>query len=208
VVGFTKPGTLNTTATTISNAQGTSGANIQLKMSCSTNVTGSGGAVVSESSYAKTNAALAITISENQSCFILAKGGFACAQTSSKSLLFDASSGTFDYNGTTFKVNGRDFLNSKGQIVTTGSGYVQLSRIGQVVTCKLNIPKANLSSSAIIPSGYRPTIGIDVVCTTGNSSTAYLVTISSNGSITSAALPNNTVAYGVVSYVTADNYPS
>ena len=208
VVGFTKTGTLNTTARTISKTRGTSGQNITLKMTVSTSVTGSGGAVSSESSYAKTNAALAVTVSQNQSCFVLADGGFACAQSSTKSLLFDAAAGTFDYNGSTFKINGRDFLNSKGQTVTTGSGYVQLSRIGQVVTCKLNIPKSSLSTSAIIPSGYRPTIAVEVVCTTGNSSTAYLVTVGSNGSITSAALPNNSVAYGVVTYVTADSYPS
>lgn len=208
IVGFTNTGTLNTTARTLSKTRGTSGQNITLKMTVSTSVTGSGGAVSTENSYAKTNAALAVTVSQNQSCFILADGGFACAQSSSKSLMFDAASGTFDYNGSTFKVNGRDFLNSKGQTVTTGSGYVQLSRIGQVVTCKLNIPKSSLSTSAIIPSGYRPTIAVETVCTTGNSSTAYLVTIGSNGSITSSALPNNSVAYGVVSYVTADSYPS
>ena len=205
---FNKNQTFNTTAKTISNVSGSSAQYIQLKITGTITTTGSGGTITYSDSYVKTTAALTVTVSENQSCFILAKGGFACAQTSTKSLLYDAAAGTFDYNGTTFKINGRDFLNSKGQIVTTGSGYVQLSRIGQVVTCKLNIPKSNMSTSAIIPSGYRPTINFDVLCTTGNSSTAYLVTVGSNGSITSAALPNNTVAYGVVSYVTSDAYPS
>ena len=186
----------------------TAGNRIQLIATLSSAATGST-AVTSRADYYELAAQMVATNSENNSCFILANGGFECAYSATKALFFNAINGLFSFQGSNFQINGKDFAVDKTKTVTLGSGSLIIQRIGFLVTMKITIPKAYLASSGVIPTGYRPSIATTVlVCTASADGTVYQLDISTSGGMTCGSLPNNTIAYGSATYICTESYPS
>ena len=204
---FENSQTLTVPAASVNNVQITSGNRIQLIATLSSSATGST-AVTSRADYYELAAQMVATNSENNSCFILANGGFECAYTATKALFFDAINGLFSFQGSNFQINGKDFAVDKTKTVTLGSGSLSIQRIGFLVTMKITIPKAYLGSG-VIPTGYRPSIATTVlVCTAAADGTVYQLDISTSGGMTCGSLPNNTIAYGSATYICTESYPS
>lgn len=205
---FENSQTLTVPATSVNNVQITAGNRIQLIATLSSSATGST-AVTSRADYYELAAQMVATNSENNSCFILANGGFECAYSATKALFFNAINGLFSFQGSNFTINGKDFAVDKTKSVTLGNGSLQLQRIGFLVTVKITIPKAYLASSGVIPTGYRPSIATTVlVCTAAADGTVYQLDISTGGGMTCGSLPNNTIAYGSATYICTESYPS
>lgn len=205
---FENTQTLTVPAASVNNVQITSGNRIQLIATLSSSATGST-AVTSRADYYELAAQMVATNSENNSCFILANGGFECAYSATKALFFNAINGLFSFQGSNFLINGKDFAVDKTKTVALGSGSLIIQRIGFLVTMKITIPKAYLATSGVIPSGYRPSIATTVlVCTAAADGTVYQLDISTSGGMTCGSLPNNTIAYGSATYICTETYPS
>ena len=88
------------------------------------------------------------------------------------------------------------------------SRYISLNRIGNLVMCKIaSLTKSYLNSN-YIPSGYRPFANCDFLGYSGNTNdVVYSATITTSGSITCSSLPNNTVLWGMATYICTEPYP-
>ena len=208
--GFSSYITPMTSARTIG-ITANAGSVISLKAVLSTSISPAPNRPISKNNYYELMSSLSVTISEVKSCFVLAKGGFACASSSDKSLIYNADNGILDYHGVGFKINNADYGKTAGRVVSglgSNNGRIELKRVGHLVTCKI----AQLSKSALnsnyIPSGYRPMVNYDFLGYSGNSNdVVYSATITTSGAVQCSALPNNTVLWGMATYICTEPYP-
>lgn len=208
--GFSSYITPMTSARTIG-ITANAGSVISLSAVLSTSISPSPNRPISRNNYYELMSSLSVTISEVKSCFVLAKGGFACASSSDKSLIYNADNGILDYHGVGFKINNADYGKTAGRVVSglgSNNGRIELYRVGHLVTCKI----AQLSKSALnsnyIPSGYRPMVNYDFLGYRGNTNdVVYSATITTSGAVQCSALPNNTVLWGMATYICTEPYP-
>lgn len=208
--GFSSYQTPMTSARTIGNITAKAGSVISLSAVLSTSISPAPNRPISRNNYYELMSALSVTMSEVKSCFVLAKGGFACATSGDKSLIYNALSGSLDYHGTAFKINNADYGKVASHTVSLGnSRYISLNRIGNLVMCKIaSLTKSYLNTN-YIPRGYRPFANCDFLGYSGNTNdVVYSATITTSGSITCSSLPNNTVLWGMATYICTEPYPS
>lgn len=204
---FQNSETLTVPATSVNNVQITSGNRIQLIATLSSSATGST-KVTSRADYYELAAQMVATNSENNSCFILANGGFECAYSSSQALFFNALNGLFSFRGSNFQINGFDWALTKHYAKSLSDGYIECWRIGALVMLRLNMPKS-YSGQTLVPSGYRPISSFTFPLYTYNiADTLYECRITDYGVVTSDYQPNNSNGYGTITYITSNAYPS
>lgn len=205
---FSSSQTPMTSALTLKNITAKAGSVISLSAELYTSIILSQ-RPINRYNYYKLMSPLSVTMSEVKSCFVLAKGGFACATAGDKSLIYDAINGSLDYHGTAFKINNADYGKVASHTVSLGSSrYISLNRIGNLVMCKIaSLTKSYLNTN-YIPTGYRPFANCDFLGYSENTNdVVYSATITTSGAVQCSALPNNTVLWGMATYICTEPYP-
>ena len=128
--------------------------------------------------------------------------------SSQKALFWDAKNGKLDFQGSQYRINNMDYAQRVDRSVSIGSGYLALTRLGNLVMCKFGaIPNAQFDKS-IIPNGFRPIVNMDFLAWyTNNNDRVYSATVTTEGTVSCSSFPSNSGLWGHVSYICNEAYP-
>lgn len=191
---------------------GTAGAAITLTTELRVSTSGGSGSLVRRANQCNIyGSALTATLKERRSCFLLANGGMAIGYDSSNYFKAQINgSAAIDFRGTSFKMNGYDFVKTASKTVyPTGGGYITVVRLGNLVMCKIGELPYRQREIPWVPVGFRPVTSASFLAyTTNKNDYVYNCYVGTNGAVyLPAQYPTDTVCWGSVTYICNEAYP-